>query len=56
MTVITKNFSNYLSTMTKQIKSIEHLVNEFSDFARMPKPVLKKINLNQNSFECFALT
>ena len=40
------NFSNYLHTITKQIKDIEHLVNEFSDFARMPKPVLKKINLN----------
>jgi two-component system nitrogen regulation sensor histidine kinase NtrY len=42
-----KNFSNYLSTITKQIKDIEHLLNEFSDFARMPKPVLKKVNLNQ---------
>ena len=41
-----KNFSNYLSTITKQIKDIEHLVTEFSDFARMPKPVFKKINLN----------
>ncbi len=41
-----KNFSNYLNTITKQIKDIEHLVNEFSDFARMPKPILKKIDLN----------
>ena len=41
------NFSNYLNTITKQIKDIEHLVNEFSDFARMPKPVLKKIDLNK---------
>jgi len=41
-----ENFSNYLNTVTKQIKDIEHLVTEFSDFARMPKPVLKKINLN----------
>ena len=40
------NFTKYLDTITKQIKDIEHLVNEFSDFARMPKPVLKKINLN----------
>ncbi len=40
-----KNFSNYLNTVTKQIKDIEHLVNEFSDFARMPKPVFKKINI-----------
>ena len=39
-------FSNYLNTITKQIKDIEHLVNEFSDFARMPKPIFKKINLN----------
>ena len=42
-----KNLSIYLNTMTKQIKDIEHLVNEFSDFARMPKPSLKKTNLNQ---------
>ncbi len=42
-----KNFSSYLDTITKQIKDIEHLVTEFSDFARMPKPVLKKINLNE---------
>jgi len=41
-----KNFSKYLNTMTNQIKDIEHLLNEFSDFARMPKPVLKKIDLN----------
>ncbi len=42
-----KNFSNYLNTITKQIKDIEHLLNEFSDFARMPKPILKKIDLNK---------
>tara|TARA_Y100001960_G_C14727827_1_gene855849 strand:+ start:3 stop:1778 length:1776 start_codon:yes stop_codon:yes gene_type:complete len=40
-------FSNYLNTITKQIKDIEHLVNEFSDFARMPKPIFKKISLNK---------
>ncbi len=38
-------FSNYLNTINKQIKDIEKLANEFSDFARMPRPVLKKINL-----------
>ena len=41
------NFSNYLDTMNKQIKDIEHLVNEFSDFARMPKPKMKKIIINK---------
>ena len=40
-----ENFSSYLNTITKQIKDIEHLVNEFSDFARMPKPILKKLDL-----------
>jgi len=40
-------FSNYLNTISKQIKDIEHLVNEFSDFARMPKPILKKVDLNK---------
>jgi two-component system nitrogen regulation sensor histidine kinase NtrY len=41
-----ENFLVYLNTINKQIKDIEGLVNEFSDFARMPKPVMKKINLN----------
>ena len=41
------NLYDYLNTITKQIKDIEHLVNEFSDFARMPKPILKKISLNK---------
>ena len=34
-----------LQTILKQIKQIENLVNEFSDFARMPKPLFKKNNL-----------
>ena len=46
------NFNEYLKTINKQIKQIENLVNEFSDFARMPKPSFKKNNLvkivNQN--------
>ena len=41
------NFSDYLNTITKQINDIELLINEFSDFARIPKPILKKINLNK---------
>jgi len=40
------NFVNYLQTINRQIKDIEKLVNEFSDFARMPSPILKKISLN----------
>ena len=38
-------FNDYLHTIIKQIKQIENLVNQFSDFARMPKPILKKNNL-----------
>ena len=34
-----------LKTILKQIKQIENLVNEFSDFARMPKPLVKKNDL-----------
>jgi len=42
-----KIFSNYLDTVVRQIKDIESLLDEFSDFARMPKPKFKRINLNQ---------
>ena len=38
-------FEEYLKTIIKQVNEIEHLVNEFSDFARMPKPILKENNL-----------
>ena len=39
------DFSKSLLVIGKQIKLIENLVNEFSDFARMPKPILKDNNL-----------
>ena len=42
-----KDFENYLKTINRQIKDIEHLVNEFSDFARMPKPILKNIDIKK---------
>ena len=41
-----EKFKHSLNTILKQIKQIENLVNEFSDFARMPKPLLKGNNLN----------
>jgi two-component system, NtrC family, nitrogen regulation sensor histidine kinase NtrY len=40
------DFVNYLDTINRQIKDIEKLVNEFSSFARMPSPILKKQNIN----------
>jgi len=42
-----QNFSEYLNTITKQIRDIELLVNEFSDFARMPKPIFKTIDISK---------
>ena len=41
------NFEENLKIIDNQIKQIGNLVNEFSDFARMPKPVLKNNNLIQ---------
>ena len=38
-------FEKYLETINRQIKDIENLVNEFSNFARMPRPIFKKINI-----------
>ena len=40
-----KEFEKYLQTINRQIKDIEKLVNEFSNFARMPRPILKKIDV-----------
>ena len=40
-----EKFTEYLGIINKQIKQIENLVNQFSDFARMPKPILKDNDL-----------
>ena len=40
------NFKDNLLIINNQIKQIENLVNEFSDFARMPKPILNNNDLN----------
>jgi len=39
-------FKNYLTTINRQIKDIENLVNEFSSFARMPSPIFRRIEIN----------
>jgi len=39
------SFKDNLKVINNQIKQIENLVNEFSDFARMPKPTLKDNDL-----------
>ena len=47
LTQDSKDFEKYLETINRQIKDIEKLVNEFSNFARMPRPIFKKIDLTQ---------
>ena len=39
------NFKDNLKIINNQIKQIEHLVNEYSDFARMPKPIFRNNDL-----------
>tara|TARA_Y100000389_G_scaffold18035_1_gene15713 strand:- start:1457 stop:3097 length:1641 start_codon:yes stop_codon:yes gene_type:complete len=39
------HFKENLKIINNQIKQIENLVNEFSDFARMPKPLFKNNDL-----------
>ncbi len=41
----TENFKENLKIINNQIKQIEKLVNEFSDFARMPKPIFRENNI-----------
>ena len=40
-----KDFDKYLETINRQIRDIESLANEFSNFARMPRPIIKEINI-----------
>jgi two-component system nitrogen regulation sensor histidine kinase NtrY len=40
-----EDFKENLKIINSQIKQIEKLVNEFSDFARMPKPIFHKNDL-----------
>jgi two-component system nitrogen regulation sensor histidine kinase NtrY len=53
------NFEKYLETINRQIKDIEKLVNEFSNFARMPSPILKQVDvvkLINNSLDFIKMT
>ena len=54
-----QDFEKYLETINRQIKDIEKLVNEFSNFARMPRPILKKmdiVNLINKSLDFIKMT
>ena len=47
MKKVMKILKKTLKIINNQIKQIEKLVNEFSDFARMPKPYFKNDNLTK---------
>ena len=44
---IKNKYQENLDIILNQIKQIERLVNEFSDFARMPKPIFSNNDLNE---------
>ena len=48
-------FERYLQTINRQIKDIEKLVNEFSSFARMPRPIMKTLDVNKLILRSFDL-
>ncbi|MEC8121091.1 MAG: ATP-binding protein [Pseudomonadota bacterium] len=40
-----EQFTEYLSIIGRQVDDIGRMVDEFSDFARMPQPVMKELSL-----------
>ena len=40
-------FFSCINTIIRQVDGMRNMVNEFSSFARMPSPVLKRTNLNE---------
>ena len=49
-------FKSYLETINRQIKDIELLVNEFSSFARMPSPIIKKMNIMNRAVDLYKMS
>ena len=50
-----EEFERYLQTINRQIKDIEKLVNEFPSFARMPRPIMKSLDINKLILRSFDL-
>ncbi|MEC8099736.1 MAG: ATP-binding protein [Pseudomonadota bacterium] len=40
-------FISCIDTIIRQVSSIHRMVNEFSTFAKMPRPIFQKININK---------
>ena len=50
-----KEFADYANTIIKQVGAIKKMVDEFSKFARLPKPKFHKCNLNTICNDIFFL-
>lgn len=48
-------FTQCTQTIIRQVDTIGRMVNEFSEFARMPEPMVKEINLNEVLESCIHL-
>lgn len=48
-------FVKCTDTIIKHVGDIGHMVNEFSSFARMPEPVMKTLNLNEQIKDALVL-
>ena len=40
-------FINCIDTIIRQVSTIHRMVNEFSTFAQMPRPIFQKVNINE---------
>ena len=40
-------FINCIDTIIRQVSTIHRMVNEFSTFAQMPRPIFERININE---------
>ena len=40
-------FINCIDTIIRQVSTIHRMVNEFSTFAEMPRPIFQKVNINE---------
>ncbi len=42
-----KTFISCIDTIIRQVSTIHRMVNEFSTFAQMPRPIFEKVNINK---------
>jgi two-component system nitrogen regulation sensor histidine kinase NtrY len=50
-----ESFQNYIDMIVKQVTYIQNMIGEFVAFARMPMPVMKKVDLKRLCLEALSL-